>query len=70
MKIRILTMFVVMIAAGCSVKYGCPAPDGVTCRPISEVYAGTEGGKIGHTTPGISDRGSEGRCQGPGVWGR
>lgn len=24
--------------AGCAVKYGCPAPNGVTCKPISEVY--------------------------------
>ena len=27
-----------MILSGCSVKYGCPAPEGVQCKPISEVY--------------------------------
>jgi conjugal transfer pilus assembly protein TraV len=31
--------------AGCSVKYGCPAPNGVTCRPISEVYSRSLSGK-------------------------
>ena len=27
--------------SGCGVKYGCPAPDGVQCKPISQVYSST-----------------------------
>jgi type IV conjugative transfer system lipoprotein TraV len=26
------------VLSACAVKYGCPAPDGVSCKPISEVY--------------------------------
>jgi len=37
--------------SGCAVKYGCPAPDGVTCKPISEVYS-SDGGR----GPGVGDR--------------
>lgn len=29
--------------SGCAVKYGCPAPEGVTCKSISEVYAKSRG---------------------------
>jgi conjugal transfer pilus assembly protein TraV len=43
----ILPALLVAVAslAGCSVKskYGCPAPDGVQCRSISEVYQKTQG---------------------------
>jgi Type IV conjugative transfer system lipoprotein (TraV) len=37
-----------IVLSGCAVKYGCPAPEGVQCKPISEVYRSlshTEGAK-------------------------
>lgn len=42
--------------SGCAVKYGCPAPEGVTCKSISEVYAKSRGqgkaaGDRGKTEP-------------------
>lgn len=50
--------------SGCAVKYGCPAPDGVTCKPISEVYSS----KGGQSTPNDPNRsGTPGR---PGVGDR
>jgi len=44
MKLSVALLTSVMVTgslAGCSVKYGCPAPDGVQCKPISEVYRST-----------------------------
>lgn len=44
---RILPILLVALAGltGCSLKakYGCPAPDGVQCKSISEVYKRTQG---------------------------
>jgi len=44
MKLSVALLTSVMVTGslvGCSVKYGCPAPDGVQCKPISEVYRST-----------------------------
>ena len=35
--------------AGCTIKYGCPAPEGVQCKPISEVYRSVS--QTGGTVP-------------------
>jgi len=46
MKLRAVLLFSFTLAgalSGCAVKYGCPAPDGVTCKPISEVYSSNGG---------------------------
>ncbi|NKE72837.1 type IV conjugative transfer system lipoprotein TraV [Candidatus Manganitrophus noduliformans] len=54
MKLRAVLLFSFTLAgalSGCAVKYGCPAPDGVTCKPISEVYS-SNGGR----GPGVGDR--------------
>lgn len=37
--------------AGCAVKYGCPAPDGVTCKPISDVYTSSLSAKESSADP-------------------
>lgn len=54
MKLPVVLLFSFALGgalSGCAVKYGCPAPDGVTCKPISEVYVGD-----GDRGPGIGDR--------------
>lgn len=35
------------VLAGCAARYSCPAPKGVSCKPISEVYRST----FGNATP-------------------
>jgi len=44
MKLSVVLLASVIVGgslSGCGVKYGCPAPDGVQCKPISEVYSST-----------------------------
>jgi conjugal transfer pilus assembly protein TraV len=44
MKLPVVLLASVIVGGsliGCGVKYGCPAPDGVQCKPISEVYSST-----------------------------
>jgi conjugal transfer pilus assembly protein TraV len=50
MKIAVACVSVLAAAslAGCAARYGCPAPKGVSCKPISEVYRSTLGSA---TTP-------------------
>lgn len=50
MKIAVACVAVLAAAglAGCAARYGCPAPKGVACKPISEVYRSTLGSA---TTP-------------------
>lgn len=45
MKIAVACVAVLAAAglAGCAARYGCPAPKGVSCKPISEVYRSTLG---------------------------
>ncbi len=45
MKIAVACVSVLAAAslAGCAARYGCPAPKGVSCKPISEVYRSTLG---------------------------
>lgn len=38
MNRAILLIAAGLLASACAPKYGCPAPAGVTCKPISEVY--------------------------------
>lgn len=45
------TMFTGCASMGAS-KYGCGAPDGVSCRSIREVYAATDGPGMPAKTPG------------------
>ena len=37
MKLPHLLVLSILLSS-CAVKYGCPAPEGVQCKPISEVY--------------------------------
>ncbi|MEW6682675.1 MAG: type IV conjugative transfer system lipoprotein TraV [Nitrospirota bacterium] len=39
------------VLAGCAARYSCPAPKGVSCKPISEVYRSTLGSA---TTPKVA----------------
>lgn len=50
MKIAVAWVSVLVAASlsGCAARYGCPAPKGVSCKPISEVYRSTLGNA---TTP-------------------
>ena len=43
MKLPVVCLSAMVAAslAGCAARYGCPAPKGVTCKPISEVYRST-----------------------------
>ncbi|GEM_PF-2677558 len=38
-KISVLFLF---FLSGCAASYGCPAPKGVRCQPISDVYSSTQ----------------------------
>lgn len=50
MKIAVACVSVLVAAGlvGCVARYGCPAPKGVSCKPISDVYRSTLGNA---TTP-------------------
>lgn len=39
---RLILLGLLFLLPGCAVRYACPAPEGVRCQPISEVYATTE----------------------------
>jgi conjugal transfer pilus assembly protein TraV len=44
MKLSVVLFASVIVGgglSGCAVKYGCPAPDGIQCKPISQVYSST-----------------------------
>lgn len=64
MRLRAVLLFSFALGgalSGCAVKYGCPAPDGVTCKPISEVYSNDGGrgpGAGGRERPGLETRDS------------
>lgn len=64
MRLRTVLLFSFALGgalSGCAVKYGCPAPDGVTCKPISEVYSSDGGrgpGAGGRERPGLETRDS------------
>lgn len=38
-----VSVLAVAVLAGCAARYSCPAPKGVSCKPISEVYRSTLG---------------------------
>ena len=67
MKLSVALLTSVMVTGslvGCGVKYGCPAPGGVQCKPISEVYrstsqssGATQKGKGAVTPPKVSAAG-------------
>lgn len=54
--------------SGCAVKYGCPAPDGVTCKSISEVYAKSRGQGTGAGDRGKTESIKENVLPTPGPW--
>jgi len=52
-RLTVLILFMLAVSVGCSAKYGCPAPDGVTCKSMTEVYhaAGEVGKSMGKEAP-------------------